>query len=559
MSSNIQRRAGSIVEVLRHRAHHQGEQLAYAFLRDGEALEEPMTYGLLDRRARTLAAMLLERARPGEPVLIVLQPGLGYIAALFACFYARLVAVPSFPPRARRLAGTLSAICRDCHPAVMLTDASSDPGVAAQFATDATLAQVPRLVVGADTWTSEIAVDGASPDPADLALLQYTSGSTGNPKGVMVSHGNLIDNLEAAVRRFGIGASSRGVTWLPPYHDMGLVAGTLQPVYSACVTTVLSPMHAMQRPIRWLKAIQRTGATISGGPPFGYDHCVATIDEPLRHELDLTSWDCAFVGAEPVRFDVLERFAGAFGPCGFQRRSFVPCYGLAEATLMVTGRAKGGGALRDSTSGHEELGRTTCGHVIDGHDVLIVDPEHRIPCADGKEGEIWIEGPSVAIGYWNRPAETAAAFGAHLADGRGPYLRTGDLGVMIDGELTVTGRVKDLVIVAGRKLHAEDIEATIHEMADDRLRHGSNAVFAAEIGGKERIIVAVELNRAPGRMSGDLAPIRAAIGAAVARTHDVTVHDVAFLAPGEIPRTSSGKVRRHLCRAQYLDRQEKGA
>jgi acyl-CoA synthetase (AMP-forming)/AMP-acid ligase II len=559
MSSNIQRRAGSIVEVLRHRAHHQGEQLAYAFLRDGEALEEPMTYGLLDRRARTLAAMLLERARPGEPVLIVLQPGLGYIAALFACFYARLVAVPSFPPRARRLAGTLSAISRDCHPAVMLTDASSEPGVAAQFATDPTFAQVPRLVVGPDSWTSEIAVDGASPDPADLALLQYTSGSTGNPKGVMVSHGNLIDNLEAAVRRFGIGASSRGVTWLPPYHDMGLVAGTLQPVYSACVTTVLSPMHAMQRPIRWLKAIQRTGATISGGPPFGYDHCVATIDEPLRHELDLTSWDCAFVGAEPVRFDVLERFADAFGPCGFQRRSFVPCYGLAEATLMVTGRAKGGGALRDSTSGHEELGRTTCGQVIDGHELLIVEPEHRIPCADGKEGEIWIEGPSVAIGYWNRPAETAAAFGAHLADGRGPYLRTGDLGVMIDGELTVTGRVKDLVIVAGRKLHAEDIEATIHEMADDRLRHGSNAVFAAEIGGKERIIVAVELNRAPGRMSGDLAPIRAAIGAAVARTHDVTVHDVAFLAPGEIPRTSSGKVRRHLCRAQYLDRQEKGA
>ncbi len=559
MSSNIQRRAGSIVEVLRHRAHRQGEQLAYAFLRDGEALEEPMTYGLLDRRARTLAAMLLERARPGERVLIVLQPGLGYIAALFACFYARLVAVPSFPPRARRLAGTLSAICRDCHPAVMLTDAGSDPGVAAQFATDATLAQVPRLVVGADTWSSEIAVDGASPDPADLALLQYTSGSTGNPKGVMVSHGNLIDNLEAAVRRFGIGASSRGVTWLPPYHDMGLVAGTLQPVYSACVTTVLSPMHAMQRPIRWLKAIQRTGATISGGPPFGYDHCVATIDEPLRHELDLTSWDCAFVGAEPVRFDVIERFAAAFGPCGFQRRSFVPCYGLAEATLMVTGRAKGGGALRDSTSGHEELGRTTCGHVIDGHDVLIVDPEHRIPCAEGKEGEIWLEGPSVAIGYWNRPTETAAAFGAHLADERGPYLRTGDLGVMIDGELTVTGRVKDLVIVAGRKLHAEDIEATIHEMADDRLRHGSNAVFAAEIGGKERIIVAVELNRAPGLMSGDLAPIHAAIGAAVARTHDVTVHDVAFLAPGEIPRTSSGKVRRHLCRAQYLDRQEKGA
>lgn len=559
MSSNLQRRAGSIVEVLSHRAHHQGENTAYTFLRDGEALEEPMTYGSLDRRARTLAAALLERARPGSPVMIVLQPGLGYIAALFACFYARLIAVPSFPPRARRLAGTLSAICRDCNPAVILTDASSEQGVAAQLQSDPTLARLPRLVVGADSWTPQVAWSGSLPDPADLALLQYTSGSTGNPKGVMVTHGNLIDNLEAAVRRFSISASSRGVTWLPPYHDMGLVAGTLQPVYSACVTTVMSPMHAMQRPIRWLKAIQRSAATISGGPPFGYDHCVATIDEPLRRELDLTSWDCAFVGAEPVRVDTVERFARAFGPCGFRRGAFVPCYGLAEATLMVTGRTKGTGAERDSTPGHAQLGRTTCGHAIDGHEVTVVDPDQRIPCPEGKEGEIWIHGPSVAKGYWNRPAETASAFAARLADGRGPFLRTGDLGVINAGELTVTGRVKDLVIIAGRKLHAEDIEATIHGIADDRLRQGSNAVFAAEIGGKERVIVAVELCRSPGRMSGDLAPIRAAIGAAVARHHDVTVHDVSFLAPGEIPRTSSGKVRRHLCRAQYLVRQEKGA
>src|SRR3977135_2722810 len=386
MSSNGQRSAGSIVEVLKHRAHHQAEQPAYSFLCDGEALEERMTYGSLDARARRRAAGLLERARPGDSVMIVLQPGLGYIIALFACFYARLVAVPSFPPPSPPLRRTRPAICRHCNAALILTDASSEPGVAAQL-NDAMLDHVPRLVVGADTWTPQGAWDGALPDPAELALLQYTSGSTGNPKGVMVSHGNLIDNLEAAVRRFGIGASSRGVTWLPPYHDMGLVAGTLQPVYSACVTTVLSPMHAMQRPIRWLQAIQRTGATISGGPPFGYDHCVAAIDEPLRHELYLTSWDCAFVGAEPVRFDMLERFARAFAPCGFQRRSFVPCYGLAEATLMVTGRTKGGGALRDSTSGHEDGGGTDGGHVVEGHDVVIVEPELRIPCSDGKEGE----------------------------------------------------------------------------------------------------------------------------------------------------------------------------
>jgi acyl-CoA synthetase (AMP-forming)/AMP-acid ligase II len=379
----------------------------------------------------------------------------------------------------------------------------------------------------------------------------------------MISHGNLMDNLEGAVRRFSIGATSRGVTWLPPYHDMGLVAGILQSPYSQCVTTVMSPMYAMQRPIRWLKAIQRTAATISGAPPFGYANCVATIDKDQRDELDLSSWDWAFVGAEPVRHELLERFARTFEPCGFRRSSFAPCYGLAEATLMVTGRVKGGGALRHFEPNGEESDRVTCGHAIEGHDVVIVDPEHGIPCRDGIEGEVWVRGPSVAAGYWNKEAETAATFDGRLANGDGPFLRTGDLGVMAADELTVTGRIKDLVIVAGRKLHAEDIEATILEIPDGHLRDNSIAVFGVEADGKERIVVAVELRRSPDRMTDQAAEIRKSFGAAVTRSHDVAIYDIVFLSPGEMPRTSSGKIRRHRCRAHYLEKckamQEHGA
>ncbi len=548
----FKRHAASIVEVLKHRAHHQNEKLLFTYLRDGELHEDSMSYGMLDRKAQSLAAALARRARPGDRVLIVLQPGLRYIVALFACFFARLVAVPAFSPRPGRHADAISAICQDCHAAVMLTDFEPERRSAVRAEFDGALGRVQRLVVDDDLCSGNDAWDGALPGTDSLALLQYTSGSTGHPKGVMITHGNIIDNLEAAVQRFSIGSHSRGVTWLPPFHDMGLIAGTLQPVYSDCSTVVLSPVHAMQRPMRWLKAIHRTAATISGGPPFAFENCLMSIDETQRRELDLTTWDCAFVGAEPIRFDVLERFARAFAPCGFRPTSFAPCYGLAEATLMVTGRASGKGPIQGAAERGAGSARVTCGHAIAGHEVTIVEPQQRVPCADGQEGEIWVRGPSIATGYWKKPVESEAVFAAYLADGRGPYLRTGDLGIMNGGELTVTGRLKELVIVSGRNLHPEDIEATTCAITHDRLRHSAHAAFAAEIDGSERLVVAVELRTHPKRICDEIPAIRAAISAAVVRSHGVSVHEVVFVGPGEMPRTSSGKIRRHLCRSQFL-------
>lgn len=552
MSECIARRAGSIVEVLGHRAHHQTDCLAYEFLNGDDAPPERMSFGVLDRRARALAAEIEQRARQGERAIIVLQPGFNYIVALFACFYARVVAVPTFPPRARRLRDTLVAIGRDCEAAVILTDLKSQAGVVGHLQDEMNLEKLSILLVDDEIAATASGWDGQLPDPRELALLQYTSGSTGQPKGVMITHGNLISNLEAAVRRFDIGQRSRGVSWLPPYHDMGLVAGTLQSPYSQCAITVMSPMYAMQRPVRWLKAIQNLRATVSGAPPFGYAACSA-IDKAQLDELDLSSWDCAFVGAEPVQHAALERFAQTFARSGFRRSAFAPCYGLAEATLMVTGRSKGSGARKHSGTDADVTDRSTCGHAVDGHEVVIVDPDRRTRCADGSKGEIWVRGPSVAVGYWNRKVETAATFDGRLANGDGPFLRTGDLGVITAGELAVTGRIKDLVIVAGRKLHAEDIEATILGVRDARLRDNAIAVFGAEVDGKERIVVAIELRRSPERLTHEAVEIRKVVGTAVTRDHDVAVYDVMFLAPGEMPRTSSGKIRRHQCRKQYLE------
>jgi acyl-CoA synthetase (AMP-forming)/AMP-acid ligase II len=365
----------------------------------------------------------------------------------------------------------------------------------------------------------------------------------------MVTHGGLLDNLERARRRFGISEQSRGVTWLPPYHDMGLIAGTCQPIFSRFPAVILAPVHVMQRPARWLRAIEAYQATISGGPPFAYELCLTDIEPEESADLDLSSWELAFVGAEPVPFGLLGRFADGFARNGFRASAFAPCYGLAEATLMVSGRAAGTGAACSTAAGANEAPRTTCGHGIDGHDVRIVDPDTGIPCAEGEEGEIWVRGPGVAAGYWNNAEATATSFGARLADGEGPYLRTGDLGVLQAGELTVTGRIKELFIFAGRKLHAEDIEATVRELAA-RLEFGTAAAFTMEADATERLVVAVETRdrRRPDPADPDLAPLRREIAGAVQRRHGVPVYEVVALARGELPRTSSGKIRRRHCR-----------
>ncbi|WP_437779136.1 amino acid adenylation domain-containing protein [Sorangium sp. So ce1097] len=558
----------TLVALLRRRAEQRPSAHAYTFLLDGETDARSMTYGELDLRARALAAELQAGARAGERALLLVPPGLDFIAAFFGCLYAGLVAVPVPLPQRKRGLLRVLAIVRDCRPSVVLTT-EAFLGAVAMLRDDPSFAELSHLRC--------VAVDAVRDGQGDawraprvtaetVAFLQYTSGSTGTPKGVVLTHGNLLRNELLIQRAFAHTEESVIVGWLPPHHDMGLIGNILQPLYVGVPCIQLSPEHFLMRPRRWLDAISRYRATTSGGPNFAYELCVSKIPPEQREGLDLGSWKVAFNGAEPVRAATLDRFAEAFAPAGFRRDAFYPCYGLAEATLLVTGGAadappvvrkvdraalEEGRAVLDPRDPEEGLSLVGCGGSPAGDEVRIVDPEAHRPCDDERVGEIWVAGASVAQGYWERPEETAQTFEARLSTGEGPFLRTGDLGFVSRGELYVTGRLKDLIIVRGRNLYPQDIELTA-EQSHPGLRAGGGAAFAVDEGGEERVVVVQELGRrAPA--SADPAEIGAAIERAVADRHEVGVHAVVLIKPGSLPRTTSGKVQRRACRGRFLD------
>ena len=558
----------TISEILEKRAREQGERPAYIFLSYGETgvAEERLTYAELDARARAVGASLQAAGAGGERVALLLPPGPDFIASFFGCLYAGAVAVPALPPRPRGADPRLQAICRDARPRVALTTADK------LAALESAASEIPEL---AAALRMAPAMEGGTgwqrPDvgPEALAFLQYTSGSTSSPKGVMVSHGNLLHNEELIRLAFAQSPESVVLGWLPLYHDMGLIGTVLQPLYTGAVSLLMTPGAFLQRPARWLEAISRYRATTSGGPNFAYDLCVRKVGAAEREALDLSSWEVAFNGAEPVRAGTLRRFAEAFAPCGFRASAFRPCYGLAEATLLVSGwrqegedprvRALDADALeRNETVDAEDAARSRelvgCGAGM--QTVLAVDPESGEPLAPGRVGEIWVAGPSVAQGYWQRPEETAATFGAHLADGAGPFLRTGDLGFVADGEVFLTGRLKDLIILRGRNHYPQDLELTAERGHAD-LRAGGGAAFAAETdggAGEERLVIVHEVDRhaIASIEGGKTEEIAAAVRQAIAGEHEVSVAEVVLIRPETLPRTSSGKVRRRACRDLYL-------
>lgn len=492
-----------------------------------------VTADALAREVFGLAEALSGVGIPGDRVLVAVSPGLAYAVAVLACFAAGRVAVPAFPPRSRRLIAQFEAICRDAGPALVLCDPRADWAQTVDAG-----APVEPVRLGARAFPDVLP---PAPAPEDLAFLQYTSGSTGQPKGVMVTHAALMANLERQRALYDIRPGDRGVIWLPPYHDMGLGSGLLQPLYSRSQVRLMSPAYAMQRPLRWLEAISQTRAAISGGPPSAFAACAVAATRHPPAGLNLSSWRCAFVGAEPVARKTLEAFAAAFASSGFRRDAFQPSYGLAEATLLVSG-VEPGGDWAESDHPH----RANCGRVSPDHEVRIVEPATCRARADGREGEIWIRGPSVAAGYWNDPETTAATFGARLATGEGPWLRTGDLGVLCKGRLTVTGRIKDLMIFAGRKIHAADVEATVREAAGLEPAYPGVAAVAVpgEIG--DRLAVLLEWRAARDDGAGEA--LRRAIVSAVSRDHAVGLYALRLLPLGTLPRTTSGKIRRANCR-----------
>ncbi len=402
-------------------------------------------------------------------------------------------------------------------------------------------------------------------DASTLAFLQYTSGSTASPKGVMVSHGNLLHNSAFIAKSFETRAGGQGVFWLPLYHDMGLIGGMLQTVHAGGTSTFMSPVEFLHRPQRWLEVISQTRATVSGGPDFAYDLCVRRVSPEARAELDLSCWEVAFSGAEPVRSETIERFIEAFAPCGFRREAFYPCYGLAEATLMVTGglRAEPPQVVRvrrealavhrvvtaepDEGDSCEFVG---CGVSPSDQRLAIVDPKTLQACPSDRIGEIWVSGPSVAQGYYDAPAKSESTFRGRIADdGELPYLRTGDLGFIRHGMLFVTGRLKDLIIIRGRNYYPQDIEQSV-ERSHPCLRPGASAAFTVDVENLPQLVVAVELERH--RRDLDDSEVVVAIRQTVAADHELDPYAVVLLKTATLPRTSSGKVQRHVCREDYL-------
>jgi len=560
----------TLVDLLRRKADDLADQSAFIFLTDGEAETSEITYGELDRQARAIAVWLQSLGAQGERAILLYPPGLEYLAAFFGCLYAGVVAVPAYPPQRKRTLGRLRAVLADSGATLALTTSKVHAGVTRLCRQDSGMGEFAKVQWietdavredGGNAWRTPVVTSET------LAFLQYTSGSTGSPKGVMVSHGNLLHNQRMIHTAFGHDEHTTVLGWLPLYHDMGLIGNVLQPLYLGRPCILMSPVHFMQKPLRWLSAISRYRATTSGAPNFAYDLCVRQISMEEREQLDLSSWSVAFNGAEPIHAGTLDRFADMFGPCGFRREAFYPCYGLAEATLFVSGGERGaipvlrlaekaalekGDVVEASRDGGSVTRLVGCGRTAADQQLAVINPETLSHCLHGRVGEIWVKGASVAQGYWNHEEMTARTFAAAIADtGEGPFLRTGDLGVIWRDELFVVGRLKDLIIIRGRNHYPHDIEATVQE-SHPSLRPGCGAVFSVPVDDEERLVVVQEVS---GGSSIDLESIAARISRAVTEHHEVQVHALLLIKPGTLPKTSSGKVQRHLCRTKFLDRE----
>src|SRR5512141_393300 len=560
---------GHLIRVLRRHADERPRQPACVHLLNGHADHASLTYAQLDRRARAIAARLQAisfACQCGRPVC---PAGLDFSAAFFGCLYAGCVAVPTYPPHRHRMLERFQAVAADAGARIALSNASGaaqfqammEAKTSGQAATSSQLSwlatdEIPDAL--AERW-QEPAIA-----PDTLAMLQYTSGSTSRPKGVMLSHANLMANIRAIHQAFGIQYGESSVFWLPMHHDMGLVGGVLVPVFTGATNVSISPATFLQNPITWLAAISKYRATISGGPNFAYDLCIRKITAEQPATLDLSSWALAFVGAEPIAPGTLERFAAAFAPCGFKPGAFYPCYGLAEATLMVSGprRCSGAtvGAFRSTALTENRVEPVTndspqarrlvsCGSPVGDLRVVIVDPHSRAEEAPGRVGEIWVDGASVGQGYWNKPGQTRRSFDARLSDtGGGPFLRTGDLGFMREGQLYVTGRLDDLIIVRGLNRYPQDIEATARG-SHPLLKSGNGAAFVADDHGHQRLVLVQETAR---NGEKDLTPALDAIRQAVLDEHGLALDAIVLVRSGTILRTSSGKIQRHACRAAFL-------
>jgi acyl-CoA synthetase (AMP-forming)/AMP-acid ligase II len=555
----------TLVDLLRERADRHGDRLAFAFLEDGTVESQRITYGELDRQARAVAARLQEVAEEGERALVIYPAGIDFLIGLFGCLYAGLIGIPTPPPEASRLKRTrprLDSIIDDARASLVLTtapiramleqsDRSVFDGRAPRWLTTETVDPA-----GADGWRAPRLAGG------DLAYLQYTSGSTAEPKGVMIEHQTLLFYAEQLRQVVRYTPDSVTVSWLPNFHDYGLIQALLEPLYSATPSYLMSPFAFVKRPSAWLQAISRYRATHSQGPNFAYDLCARRIKPEQCEGLDLSSWRAAGNAAELINPKVLDAFVARFGPYGFRRPAFCPGWGLAEAVLLLSSNPEheepvvghfDADALEenrvvevDPDAGHARA-VVGCGRVFPSTRLNLVDPDTRKPCGPDEVGEIWVNDPAVTRGYWDRPDVTERIFRATVAEtGDGPFLRTGDLGFLWGGEIFLVGRIKDLIIIRGTNHHPQDIEWTV-QAAHPALRPENGAAFSVVIDGEERLVLAqeVEAEHAADLQADEIARV---VRRAVAESHDLALFALLLLRRGSLPKTASGKLQRQASR-----------
>ncbi len=562
----------SLLDMLHHSATHTPDARALVFA-SAPSADVALTFRELEAQAAALAVRLRAETDPGDRALLIFPTGLEFVVAYFACLMAGVVAVPLMPPRRNASQDSSAAIMADCRPRLALSPAGDgeDPrGTLRQRLADAGIAHL-TVALAPDA----VAAAGLTPVPGrtDLAFLQYTSGSTSTPKGVMVSHGNLLANLEMMRQRFGNSARSVHVSWIPLYHDLGLILNLLQPLYLGATCVLMTPSGFMHRPLNWLRAIHAYGAEVAAAPNFAYHLCVDRFRPEQMEGVDLSGWKVAVNGAEPVRAATMARFAETFAPYGYDPRTMHPTYGLAEATLVVSTAPRGSGPrVRPVSATALKAGRVappdspddaqplvSCGPAVPGVSIAIVDPVTRQPVARDQIGEVWVQGQSVAGGYWQRPAVSEATFRARMvappgeAEIAGTWLRTGDLGHLdASGDLALVGRIKDVLIIRGVNHYPQDIEATVAD-AHPALRRDFGAVFTLlDAQGTEQVILVQEVERTQRHgLAED--EVVAAARAAVANNHDLSLHKVVLIRPGTIPKTTSGKIQRALTRQRWLD------
>ncbi|MBD2416701.1 fatty acyl-AMP ligase [Anabaena cylindrica FACHB-243] len=560
--------ASTLIELLRWRATHEVDKLAYTFLIDGKKEGSKLTYGELDLQARAIGALLQQYNAKGQRALLLYPQGLDVIAAFLGSLYGGVIAIPVPPPDAGRLKRALPrlrAIVKDANASFALTTQ--------RFLSILQEAELDFPEFEQIQWIATEEIDLAMAeqwqDPQvssdTLAYLQYTSGSTSTPKGVMISHHNIMHHCGYLQKACGYDAESVSITWMPYFHDYGLVEGLTEPLYNGHPCYVMSPLAFIKQPIRWLQAISQYRGTHSQAPNFAYEQCVGRVTDLQIESLDLSSWVAAGNAAEPINPRVLEEFFEKFAPCGFRWESFAPAYGLAEDTLLVstsprdkppvlclvkTSEIEKNKIVEASSWGDGVRAIPGCGQLVCDTKVAIANPDTLTRCSADEIGEVWVADPSVAGGYWNRPTESESTFQAYTVDtNEGPFLRTGDLGFIKDGELFITGRIKDLIIIRGTNHYPQDLEWTVQQI-HPALRPDYGAAFSIVVDAVERLVIVQEVKRNPEEFIAD--EVINSIRQAIAEIHELQVYAIVLAKPGNVLKTSSGKIQRRACKASFL-------